>query len=762
MELYSVDSSRISLKGIAFLTIRAGNEEGQFPFFVADVPTEGKPHQILLGINVLRHVWDWQAVRAVLRYLSGDVLNCEVGAATAQVKTLPDIGRRKLRHGPRAMTLPPRAVRLVRCKVPIPRRLKRALRGQPLFVEPVAEDHIVKIQSMVTTLKGKFVELVVTNSSTSPQILKPGALLATIMTTTPRIQLRPEEDSIRIENVYTVGEQRATYQPYQVVDGIDDTEEESKPESLTRTLRCSDGSPYTLPSGLSLGDHLTEKQSSVVADLLRKHETVFQQHSLDLGCCEKIPHKIHLTSDVPINQPYRRVPPQQLQPLRELIQGLLDAGVIQPSASPWASPIVLVGKPDGSLRLCVDYRAVNARTVGDAFPLPRIDDILASLEGAKYFSSFDLAAGFHQLPMDPDSVPITAFRVPFGLYHYVKMPFGLKNAPATMQRLIELCLGSRNFIDLLIFIDDILSYTKTFEEHIAVLDYIFSRLREFNLKLKPSKCNLFQEKVKFLGHEVSADGLATDPSKIEKVQKWPTPKTASDVKAFIGLASYYRRFIKSFAQIAAPLYELTKIDQPFEWSEAAEHSFSELKRLLTEAPVLAFPDFSREFTLEVDASQDGLGAVLCQQTEDNKLHPIAFASRKLRGPELRYAQGSSFKLELLGLKWAIAEKFRDYLQFQHFTVLTDHNPLTHLGNCKLPATETRWLAGLSSFDFVVRYRAGKTNAAADALSRLPGRPATICPVEYRMLEPPRRRQTVKRNRSHEQLNYKIEIQLSAK
>jgi hypothetical protein len=454
---------------------------------------------------------------------------------------------------------------------------------------------------------------------------------------------------------------------------------------------------------------------------------------LDLGLCDKVPHKIDTTDDKSISQPYRRIPPQHFREVRELLQKFLDQGIIQKSKSPYASPIVLVQKKDGSLRICVDYRRLNAKTVRDSFPLPRIEESLEALQGARYFSSLDLAHGYHQVVMDSESISKTAFRVPFGLFEYTRMPFGLVNAPGTFQRVMEMCLGDLNLSELLIYLDDILVYSSTVQEHIDRLDRVFTRLADFGLKIKGAKCKLFRRHVSYLGHVVGPEGVAVDNDKIKRIEDWPIPKTGAQLRSFLGLAGYYRRFVPGFSKIAAPLHALVPSlakgnsrskPSPFCWSSEAQVAFDTLKQTLTQAPVLAYPDFSRPFVLEIDASLQGLGACLAQCDKEGKRHPVAFASRGLRGAEARYPDFSSFKLELLSLKWAVVDKFRDYLLGVPFTVLTDNNPLSYLQTAKLGACEMRWIAQLAAFTFDVKFRSGASNRVADALSRNPSHSLT--------------------------------------
>jgi hypothetical protein len=486
-----------------------------------------------------------------------------------------------------------------------------------------------------------------------------------------------------------------------------------------------DGTEYSLPPGLRL-DGLEQGQAMRVAALVRQYDSVFSRDPLDVGRCDLIPHEIRVVDASPVNTAYRRIPPHLVAEVKQLLQGLLDQGLIRRSSSNYASAVVLVKKKSGALRLCIDYRQLNAKCLKDAFPLPRIDESLEAMSGACLFSSLDLAHGYFQVTMHPESVTKTAFRVPWGLYEFTRMPQGLMNSPSTFQRIMEMIFGDLNLSELILYLDDLLVFSKTLPEHLDRLEKVFQRLQQHGLKLNAAKCQLFQTEVAYL-HVVSKEGVAVDPDKIARIRDWPTPTTQVELRSFLGLASYYRRYVANFAKVAAPLHALTgkddakgrKATKVLDWSEEAATAFASLKQALCSTPVLTYPRFDREFVLEVDASLKGLGACLSQADDDGMLRPVAFASRGLRGAERNYPDFSSFKLELLALKWAVSEKFKPYTLGAHCIVYTDHNPLAHLKTANLGATEHRWVAQLASFDMEVRYRSGRSNRCADALSRCP-------------------------------------------
>ena len=297
--------------------------------------------------------------------------------------------------------------------------------------------------------------------------------------------------------------------------------------------------------------HWTEEQCSRVRTVIEKYSFLFAMNTLDLGRTDLVKHHIQLGNYTPIKDRYCRIPPHQYEEVQKHLKEMLDIGTIRCSNSPWASPVVLVRKKDGSLRFCIDLRKLNARTVKDAYSLPRIEDALDSLNGACIFTSLDLKSGYWQVKLDEDSIPLTAFTVgPLGFYKCVRMPFGLTNAPATFQRLMESCLGELHLDWCIIYLDNIIIFLKNADDHITRLEGVFEKLAKAGLKLKPSKCEFFRSNLKYLGHIVSKDGIATDPKKIEAIRNWPHPKTVTDICSFTSFTNYYRKFIKGYAKIA--------------------------------------------------------------------------------------------------------------------------------------------------------------------------------------------------------------------
>ncbi|KAB2607777.1 S ribonuclease [Pyrus ussuriensis x Pyrus communis] len=400
----------------------------------------------------------------------------------------------------------------------------------------------------------------------------------------------------------------------------------------------------------------------------------------------------------PISLTPYRMAPVELRELKVQLQELVDKGFIQPSTSPWGAPVLFVRKKDGTLRLCIDYRQLNRVTIKNRYPLPRIDDLFDQLRGACVFSKIDLRSGYYQLKISRDDVPKTAFRTRYGHYEFLVMPFGLTNAPAAFMDLMNRVF--QPYLDrfVIVFIDDILVYSKSKAEHV----------RHLTLVLK-SKCQFWLDQVAFLGHVISAQGILVDPQKVAAMESWEQPRTVTEVSSFLGLAGYYRRFVKDFSVIALPLTRLTRKNVKFEWDDKCEQSFQQLKHCLTHAPVLALPDDSGDFEVFSDASLNGLGCVLMQHGR-----VIAYASRQLKPHELNYP---THDLELAAIIFAL-KLWRHYLYGEKCRIFTDHKSLQYLFTQKeLNLRQRRWMELLSDYDCTIDYHPGRANVVADALSR---------------------------------------------
>ena len=475
----------------------------------------------------------------------------------------------------------------------------------------------------------------------------------------------------------------------------------------------------TNPCQPPLPECLSPLQQQQLNELFREYQDVFSQGEDDLGNTPLLEHAIE-THGPPFRQPYRRQNPAVRREQMTQVQQMLSSNLIRPSNSPWASPVVMVQKKDGSLRFCVDFRQLNTATIKDAHPLPRIDDLLDALHGAKWFSTFDLKSGYWQVPIAEQDKAKTAFRTSIGqLFEFNQVPFGLCNAPATFSRLMDRVLAGLHWETCLFYLDDIIVFSSAWEEHLARLREVFERLRHARLKLGAAKCTFAAKEVSYLGHRVTEEGLLPDPSLLAAIREIPSPTTATEVCSFLGLAGYYRRYVKGFAAIAAPLHALTRKDEVFHWSEYCQNAFDQLKTLLTTSPITAFPDFSQAFCLYTDASTAGLGAILAQ-VRDGKERIICCASWALNKAEKSYP---ATKLECLAIVWTVA-KFHPYLMAMPFEVFVDHYALQWLKTMRTgSALLHRWSAALEEYDFTVRHRPGKVQTHVDGLSRLPVGPA---------------------------------------
>lgn len=490
---------------------------------------------------------------------------------------------------------------------------------------------------------------------------------------------------------------------------------DSPPDPPVAVCSVSASLPNPVASLFDLS-HLSPAEHSAVTSLLEEYECCISRDSADVGHTSVTRHHIDTGSSPPIRQAPRRLPVHQAAEVRHHIDQLLENGTVTPSSSPWAAPIVVVRKPDNSIRLCVDYRKLNSVTRKDAFPLPRVDDAIDHMQGATFFSTLDLASGYWQVELDNASKATAAFTTPFGLYEWNVMPFGLCNAPATFQRLMTTVLHGLIPDTCLDYLDDVIVYGCTFDEQLHRLRLVFARLKSAGLKVRPAKCRLIRTSVTYLGHVFTAAGVTPNPDKTVAVRNWPVPSTPSKVRQFLGFASYYRRFIKEFAAVAKPLTLLTQKSVSFEWSPAAQSAFESLKLSLLSPPVLAYPDQSREFLLDTDASDVAIGAVLSQKDVQGREVVIAYGSSTLSKSQRNY---TATNRECYAVVY-FCEAYRHYLLGKRFTLRTDHAALVWLSSFKSPdGMMARWIERLSVFDYCVVHRPGRQHINADTMSRLP-------------------------------------------
>ena len=467
-------------------------------------------------------------------------------------------------------------------------------------------------------------------------------------------------------------------------------------------------------------EELDPEPRQTIEDLVIRYSDRFFVPGDPLGETTSIEHTIPLTDTKPVFTRQYPHSPLMDEEIAKQMHNLEELRIIAPSSSPHNSPLHIVPKKEDEegnkrWRVVADFRNLNAITIDDRFPLPRITDILDRLGGAQYFSVFDLANGFHQIPMAPEDRAKTAFTTPDGHYEYLRMPFGLKNAPATFQRLMNNVLRGLIGKELFVYLDDVVVYSCTLAEHERRLERFFERLREHNLTLQTEKAKFLKDQVIYLGHIIAADGVRPNPEKIKAVAEFPVPKSRKNLKQFLGLVNYYRRFIPDMAKRARPLTSLTSLKTPFYWTEKHQESFEDLRQALCKEPVLRYPNYEEPFIITTDASDVAVGAIL-SQGKIGEDPPIAYASQVLNTAQVNY---STTEKECWAIIYAV-KQFRTYIYGRKFSLVTDHRPLQWLFSIKDPVSRlARWKITLADYDYEIIYKPGRVNANADALSRNP-------------------------------------------
>ena len=452
-------------------------------------------------------------------------------------------------------------------------------------------------------------------------------------------------------------------------------------------------------------------------NLLDRHQDVFAKDSSELGLTTLAEHKIETGNAVPVKQLPRRLPNSLRTVVEDQVEEMLENNIIKPSNSPWSSPIVLVRKKDGTWRFCIDFRKLNDVTVKDAFPLPQVADLMDNLAGHQYFSTLDLASGYWQVPVSESSQEKTAFVIPGGgHFEFLRMPFGLTNAVPTFQRLMLAVLNGLLPLKCLVYLDDVLVVGRTFDQHCENLDEVLQAIESAGLKLKLSKCSFAKPSVDFLGFTVSAAGLAPNMTKVEAIREFPTPQNLTELRRFLGMTSYYRRFISGFSDIAGPLHRLTHKGARFDWDKNCQNAFEQLKEQLLSAPVLAFPDLNGDYILYTDASDVGVGAVLTQKDESGEERVVSFASKAFAGAEKNW---TTTEREAFAVVWAL-QYFHPYVYGRKVTIYTDHKALKWLRDIKHPNGKlARWILKLEEYDYTIEHLPNTKMQHADALSRAP-------------------------------------------
>ena len=474
-----------------------------------------------------------------------------------------------------------------------------------------------------------------------------------------------------------------------------------------------DTNSYILNHMSEYFQHLPPNQSSQLQDLLNQHRKVCGDIP---GVCRTAAHDIQLVPNTsPIRQQFYRIGPEKLKLMKEEVAYLLRNGLAEQSSSPWASPCILVPKSNGQVRLCTDYRKVNNVTTKDSYPLPRIDDIIDSVGKAKYLTQIDMLKGYYQIPLTKRAKTISAFITPFGLFEYTRLPFGMCNAPATFQRIInEVIQGLEGTYA---YLDDILIVSDTWEEHLQRLRALLIRLAEKGLTINLAKSSFCKAQVKYLGHVIGSGKILPKAENIDAIINYPVPKDKKSLLRFLGMTSYYRKFCKNFSTIAFPLTELTSTKKKFIWTENCQKAFNQLKNVLCSKPVLSTPDLSKSFFIQVDACDTGVGAVLMQKDSETQIfHPVSYYSYKLKPHQQSYA---TVEKELLGIVLTLQKYEVFFSTHLPVTIFTDHNPLTFLSRARLTNQRIlRWSLYLQNFNLILNYLKGADNVIADALSRV--------------------------------------------
>ena len=560
------------------------------------------------------------------------------------------------------------------------------------------------------------------NWSTVPRQLSPCLHVARTL-----LPARACDVPVRIVNTcdasvtLTAGTEIADAEEVEIKELLSEGETPDEAEAKERTIQEMIG---------KVDEGVEEGVKCALYKLLHAYSKAFSFSDLDIGHATAGKHAIDVGNAPPVRQRLRRQPPAHQAAVDEHVQTMLDQGIIEPAQSPWAANLVMVMKKSGEYRCCVDYRSLNLVTKKDTYCLPRIDACLDAMAGAAWFSTFDLRSSYYQDELEESSKEKTAFICRKGQYQYVRMPMGLCNSGATFQRLIDITLTGLSYDICMTYIDDVIVYSRTLGEHFERLRIVLARLICAGLKIKTSKTFLLQRTVSFLGHLVSGDGIRAHPDKTAQILNWGRPTSVKNVRAFIGITSYYRKFVNQYARVAAPLTALMGKNKPFRWSDECESAFIALKQALASPPLLSMPVKGQQYILDTDASDFAIGAVL-SQVQNGEVHVLAYASRRLSPRERNYCVTRRELLAVINyLKY-----FRAYLlgASPPVKIRTDHAALTWLRNIPEPVgQQARWLETMQEYDFVIEHRAGRSHSKADGMSRDPCHNNRCCPNQQGM------------------------------
>ena len=721
----AANNTEVPVVGAVVLNFSLGHCTFPVPFIV----TSGSLSQPILGFNVMEHVIRMGSPDTVVSSLQKAMSNVSVGSLNVMVsivsRNFEDSDCVGILKCTKTVTIPAKGVKRIKCRV------KGDIKGIDLsFIcsAPLNGDWDSDLEvthSLGEIVRGRTpnVNIEIRNNASKPKEIRSNMVVGEISSVNAVIPIHLSKTSA--VDVASIQE------------GEGNLEAPDIPEN----------EKWQPKTDLS---HLPPEERADFEKLLRDECDVFAKDDTDIGAIPELQMEINLTDEIPVNEAYRHLPRKLYDDVKSYLNDLIINGWIQESKSSYASPIVCVRKKDGSMRLCVDYRKLNLKMIPDRHPIPRVQDLLDGLGGQKYFTTLDMAKAYHQGFVKEACRKYTAFATPWALYEWLRIPFGLKNAPAAFQRYI--CQALMGLLDrvCLAYLDDILVYGKTLGEHKANLRKVFRRLRAKGIKLRVDKCFFAMKEVRYLGRLVSEHGYRPDPEDIKALEKFrEPPKNVGEVRSMVGFLSYYRGHVENFAKKMKPVYDMIKWKDssglgskggkkgksgggydkraPIVWSDMLQAIIDDVIDTLKSPSVMAYPDFDKPFILNCDASGYGLGAVLYQQQGDD-LRVISYASRTLTETENNYHLHSG-KLEFLALKWSVTDKFSDYLGHgSKFTVFTDNNPLTYvMSSAKLNATGMRWVNELSEYDFTLKYRPGKSAADADGLSRNPLPVSSVTP-----------------------------------
>ena len=669
----------IEIKGTATLPIRIGNHLFYQKFYIFDDIL----HPLLLGIDFLK------ANNCTLNFESQTIETEEGEPVINIIEADFKLGlARPIKH----TIIPPNS------ETVIPIRISKVPHQKTVLFEPtnmLTRKKLAGAKNILTVSNGRgFCKVL--NPLPSPVYVKPGHVIGKLV-------------PIQTDSIIEMQDEEITEQPFMCSTTLTDKNETKQ--------KCQDYKHIVDDLGISLDESdLTEEQKFKLYKFIATNRKTFAKDTSELGCANVPKHTINTGQAAPkCKRPYR-VSPKIKQQIEEQVEDMLKNDIIEPSNSIWAAPVVMCKKKDGTYRFAVDYRDLNAVTEPINFPLPRLEDVIDSVgeNNSKVFTVLDLKAGFHQIPLDESAAHKTTFVTHNGAYAFKRMPYGIKNGSVAFQTAMATVLRGINFKYALVYVDDILIHSSNFDEHLLHLQNVFDRLNDANLKLQPKKCNFAAKRVEYLGHYFSKNGIEVNPSKIEAVKTYPVPKTQKQLKAFLGLTNYYRRFVKDYAKISAPLNRLLKKDTEYNWTSECDQAFNFLKEKLMSSPILAFADTQKPFFISVDASGTALGFILSQKDAEGREVVISYGGRALRGTELKW---NICEQECLALVEAI-KHFRPYISHNHFTVYSDNIALKWLQNIKDQNGRLgRWSLKLQGYNFTIHHKPGIKNSNSDALSR---------------------------------------------